>query len=51
MTNWIRTIIQLTPEQNEALRELAYRDRRSLAFVVREAIDKYIEMRNKEGEK
>ena len=45
---WIRTIIQLTPAQNEALRELAYKDRRSLAFVIREAIDRYIEMRKGE---
>ena len=48
MTNWIRTIIQLTPEQNEALRELAYKDRRSLAFVVREAIDWYVKYRKED---
>ena len=47
---WIRTIIQITPAQNEALRELTYRDRRSLAFMIREAVDKYVEYR-KEGKR
>ena len=47
MKKWIRTMVQLTPEQNEALRELAYKDRRSLAFMIREAIDRYIERRDR----
>ena len=50
MKKWIRTMVQLTPEQNEALRELTYRDRRSLAFMIREAVDKYVEYR-KEGKR
>lgn len=34
-------------KQHEALREIAFRERRSLADVVREALDAYIESRPK----
>ena len=37
-----RLNIQLTEEQYEALRVLAFRERRSLADVIREAIEGYL---------
>lgn len=37
-----RMHVQLTEEQYETLRTLAFRDRRSLADVVREAIERYL---------
>lgn len=38
----IRVQIQLTEEQREALRDLAHRERRSEAAVVRDALDLYL---------
>ncbi|HVS65257.1 MAG TPA: CopG family transcriptional regulator [Thermoanaerobaculia bacterium] len=38
----IRTQIQLTREQEKALKELANREQRSLASVVRDSVDEYL---------
>lgn len=43
---WIRTIIQLTPEQQVKLREIAYKAKQSVAAIVREAIKQYLENRS-----
>ncbi len=37
-----RTHVQLTEEQFEALRVLAFQERRSIADLVREAVEKYL---------
>jgi predicted DNA-binding protein len=44
----VRTNIQLEPEQDEALRKLAYELRRSLSSLVREAVEKFLEEKSNE---
>ena len=38
----IRTTIQLTASSYEQLRELAYKQRRSIASIIREAVEQWL---------
>ncbi len=39
----IKTNIYLTPEQHQALRQLAYERRSSIAELVRQSVDRFVE--------
>jgi len=39
----IRTQVQLTEEQTQALKEMAHRERTSMAELIRQAIDRWLE--------
>lgn len=42
MSEMIRTQIYLSPEQHEQLKERGARDKKTMAYVVREAVDQYL---------
>lgn len=42
MENGVRTTVMLTPEQNHVLRELAEQHKVSIAWIIREAVDRLI---------
>ena len=41
--------VNVTPEQHKRLRWVAYKEHRSMAEIVRESLDRYMEGENDEG--
>jgi len=47
--SWVRASISFPPDLYETLRELAKQKKVSLAWVVRDAAEKYVAVESKEG--